>query len=382
MQANNYTVIRIEKQKTKEEMDASDAHNLRQKFVLNADPNRTKDNKTVVGDAQPLWEKVQERIARDNVLVRSTSVLSLEVILTATHFDGIDLDAWVASNVKFLEKKFGKQNVLRVVLHLDESTPHLHANIIPVVERKNGQPALNARHWLASRSHLRAIQTDYAEAMAPYGLTRGVEGSVASHTDAKTYKRMMSHAVEALPAMLAKIKKICTPPYKVTHRDGRKEELDIKEMKPRLGLVALDVAENNARLAKYQLRSLQKYATAQAETIVAQQVRLERSENETAMAKAKAQSANLIAIEERERARSATDALAELTETINQVNAINPSIINEARVKANEQRNRKRKYSRNQPKATRQRDQASKSSKDASRLDGTNANRRNKLDRG
>ncbi len=381
MQAVNHTVIRIEKQKTKAEMDASDAHNLRQKFVLNADPNRTKDNKTVVGDAQPLWEKVQERIARDKVLVRSTSVMSLEVILTATRFDGIDLDAWVASNVKFLEKKFGKQNVLRVVLHLDESTPHLHANIIPVVERKNGQPALNAQHWLASRGHLRAIQTDYAEAMAPHGLTRGVEGSVASHTDAKTYKRLMSRAVEGLPAMLAKIKNICTPPYKVKHRDGTKEELDIKEMKPRLGLVAVEVAENNARLAKYQLRSLEKYATAQAETIVAQQVRLERSENETAMAKAKAQSANLIAIEERERARSATDRLAELAETINQVNAINPSIINEAKVKANEQRNRKRKYSRNQP-STRQRNQASKSPKDAPSLDGTNANRRNKLDRG
>lgn len=41
------------------------------------------------------------------------------------------------------EKEFGKENVVSIDLHLDESSPHVHVIVIPVFEGK-----LQAKHWL------------------------------------------------------------------------------------------------------------------------------------------------------------------------------------------------------------------------------------------
>lgn len=37
---------------------------------------------------------------------------------------------------KFLCRKFGEENVLGLECHLDETTPHFHALVVPVAERK------------------------------------------------------------------------------------------------------------------------------------------------------------------------------------------------------------------------------------------------------
>ena len=39
---------------------------------------------------------------------------------------------WIKENYKFLAKEFGKENIVRFTLHLDEKTPHLHAVTIPL----------------------------------------------------------------------------------------------------------------------------------------------------------------------------------------------------------------------------------------------------------
>ena len=96
------------------------------------------------------------------------------------------------------------------VLHLDEKTPHIHATVVPItrgerrkakLEReKNAQsgkrtyrtkkdrPRLCADDVMA-RDKLKAYQTTYAEAMAKYGLQRGVEGSEAKHISTQQYYR-------------------------------------------------------------------------------------------------------------------------------------------------------------------------------------------------
>ncbi len=38
--------------------------------------------------------------------------------------------------VKFFKDKYGEENVLSAVVHLDETTPHLHLNLIPIVNGK------------------------------------------------------------------------------------------------------------------------------------------------------------------------------------------------------------------------------------------------------
>lgn len=118
------------------------------------------------------------------------------------------LDAWAKDSCGWLQKTFGKENVVSAVLHLDEKTPHIHATVVPItrgerrkakLEReKNAQsgkrtyrtkkdrPRLCADDVMA-RDKLKAYQTTYAEAMAKYGLQRGVEGSEAKHISTQQY---------------------------------------------------------------------------------------------------------------------------------------------------------------------------------------------------
>jgi hypothetical protein len=65
-------------------------------------------------------------------------------------------------------------------LHQDEVTPHVHAVVIPVT----ADGRLSSRDVFSSKS-LRQLQTDYAQAMAPYGMARGVHYSTAIHQDVR-----------------------------------------------------------------------------------------------------------------------------------------------------------------------------------------------------
>lgn len=136
------------------------------------------------------------------------------------------LDAWCKDSCGWLQKTFGKENVVSAVLHLDEKTPHIHATVVPIVrgerrkaklerERnarsgkriyrtKKDRPRLCADDVMA-RDKLKAYQTTYAEAMAKYGLQRGIDGSEAKHISTQQYyrevfvrKNEMAEQIEAM----------------------------------------------------------------------------------------------------------------------------------------------------------------------------------------
>ena len=93
----------------------------------------------------------------------------------------------------FFSERYGEENIISAVVHLDESTPHLHLNLMPVT---NGR--LCAKE-LFDRTALRDLQTDFYEAVGKkYGLERGKEGSTAKHLDTVAYKtKKMTEAAEA-----------------------------------------------------------------------------------------------------------------------------------------------------------------------------------------
>jgi len=61
-------------------------------------------------------------------------------------------------------------------LHQDELTPHFHAVVVPLT----ADGRLSAKDVFNPKT-LRALQTEYAEAMKPFGMERGVEYSRAQH---------------------------------------------------------------------------------------------------------------------------------------------------------------------------------------------------------
>ena len=90
---------------------------------------------------------------------------------------------------------------------MDESTPHLHATVVPIVQterqrkkkeqevkrtyrKKAPAPRLCADDVM-SRANLKRYQNTYAEVMQKYGLQRSIEGSEAQHISTHEYYRSL-----------------------------------------------------------------------------------------------------------------------------------------------------------------------------------------------
>lgn len=57
---------------------------------------------------------------------------------------------------RFLVSEFGKENIVALALHLDESSPHFHAVVIPATT-DDGGPKLQAKKWLDGRARIGSL---------------------------------------------------------------------------------------------------------------------------------------------------------------------------------------------------------------------------------
>ncbi|MBD2458297.1 plasmid recombination protein [Nostoc sp. FACHB-87] len=195
------TILRIEKLKTFGNVAGSDDHVLRNRETPNADP--TKENFRLIGgqDNRPLSEIVKERISTLLHRPRKDAVLCTEMFLSASpeyfrphdpsasgHWSDERMQQWAIASRDWLVENYGSLCV-RAELHLDESTPHIHAYIVPANEKTGrvSHDAMFGGRGGQGRIKLSKLQDSYAEALAPLGLERGVKGSKATHTKVKEY---------------------------------------------------------------------------------------------------------------------------------------------------------------------------------------------------
>ena len=183
-----FPIMRWAKLTSEAHANKATGHNYRKDKVLNADEQAPHPNVELVNTAgRGYWELAEERIGQVVTRkVRDDQVRCMEVILTASpefferDKDGRAVDMsnsqWAKDQLTFLEKTFGKENVLSCTLHQDEKSPHFHAVIAPITE--DGR--LSAK-LLFNPVTMTGYQTQYAEAMAVHGLVRGVEHSQAKH---------------------------------------------------------------------------------------------------------------------------------------------------------------------------------------------------------
>ena len=214
-------IMRVAKHRSTRSVGGMGRHMNRTRPTPNADPERQHLNRTWLADGGWLsWKKRVplnlntqlnehlEDFKKRGGTIRKDSVLTIELMLSASPdwFKQASTDQfneWMKRNTQWLAETFGKKNVLQIVLHRDETTPHLHAMVVPEIEmietrgpkRKDGtspapkapKPALAASHWLDGKAKLGALQDSYAAAMSPLGLERGLKGSGAKHRTIRSY---------------------------------------------------------------------------------------------------------------------------------------------------------------------------------------------------
>ena len=208
-----YAILRTAKLKTAGNIGGLNDHLHRLRETPNADQELTHQNQQLRGSTDLLAD-VQARLDAAGCTVRKNAVLAVEHILTVSpeflNFhkgekegrpvllggatDRERLSGFRDRALEWVDERYGKDNVVSAVLHLDEKTPHLHIVVVPVDERGK----LNCRSYLGGKDKMRAMQTSFAEKMEPLGLVRGVEGSKSQH---QTIQRFYGLVKELTPGL-------------------------------------------------------------------------------------------------------------------------------------------------------------------------------------
>ncbi len=187
---------------------------------VNADPSRTHLNRELIkfpDGVHNRTEAIKYRIEHADLhrKVGKNQTKAIRIILTGTHEQMIELERtgrlneWIDADMKWLQKTFGKDNVVSVVLHMDEKTPHLHATVVPIVtearhrRQREGEQKYQTKEGprlssddVMHRPKLKEYQDTYGTAMKPFGLQRGIVGSSAKHKALDKHYKEQAEAIQ------------------------------------------------------------------------------------------------------------------------------------------------------------------------------------------
>lgn len=190
-----YAIYRTAKLGSFGEIGGSLSHTYRTRPTPNADESRIHLNEHSLETYNSCFAAIKNSIPEKR---RKNAVLCIEHLITASpNWEGWGTkkeEDFFKKSLEFLNKKYGKENVVACSIHRDETTPHLIVYVVPIDE-KGG---LNAKKWLGGRSKLSQTQTDFANEVKSLGLERGLENSKARHKTLKKYYAVVNEPTPKL----------------------------------------------------------------------------------------------------------------------------------------------------------------------------------------
>lgn len=257
-------------QKTHGTDSGTSAHIERKVKPSNADEERTYLNRRLVeypDGVHTRTQAIQHRLETAGLTrkVGKNQVRAIRIMLSGSPDDMQRivregrLDEWCADNMNYLAATFGRENIVSADLHLDETSPHIHATLVPIVtterKRKKQEERTTKRYRtksvarprlcaddVMSRVKLKEYQNTYAAAMAKYGLQRGIEGSEARHVDTTQFYREVKAMTDTLKADVTELQKRKATAQEELNR--AKKEVQAERLKGAATAAATNIAES------------------------------------------------------------------------------------------------------------------------------------------
>ena len=202
------TVLRLERLHAWNQVTKASDHDTRKRQPKNADPARGHLNRLLVAcPSENVAEYCRAKINPDRK-IRADAVLTLTGIMSAGAayfrpdnpgeagaYDPARLEPWVQASMGFLAKKYGDR-IVQAALHLDEVTPHIHFLLLPLDSRGH----LSCKTIIGGPKQVSQLQTEYHQAVKHLGISRGVQGSTATHQTVRQVYGILNQPAPALPA--------------------------------------------------------------------------------------------------------------------------------------------------------------------------------------
>lgn len=209
-----YAILRFAKHKGGASK-ALNAHHERTKEVYDSnpdiDPSRTAQNIHLVTPRWSYEQEIRHCIQTAGCRVRKDSVKFVDTLVTVspefakTHPD--EMPEYFTRAFDFLKERVGEENIISAVVHMDETTPHLHLCFVPLT--RDGR--LSAKEILGNKKAMIQWQDDFYACMAERWpeLERGTPAveTKRRHLTPQWYKRVtaMDKKLEQLKTALSDV---------------------------------------------------------------------------------------------------------------------------------------------------------------------------------
>ena len=188
-----YAILRFQK-KQSGGVPACDRHNERKKSEYksnpNIDPARSSLNYHLVKPNGMYAHCCSERIQAVGAKARKNSVIMVETLLTTSpeimqKLNNEQQRQFFERAAAFLYERIGKENVVSAVVHMDETTPHMHFCFVPLT--KDGR--LCAKEILGNKAAMCKWQDNFYEWMHSFypELERGLPAAITGRKHIPPY---------------------------------------------------------------------------------------------------------------------------------------------------------------------------------------------------
>lgn len=165
-----YTILRFKKDKGGA-VAGCERHNERKKEAYKSNPdidiNKSKYNYHIIQAPKYTYSRqIKDLIKRYGCKVRKDSVKLVETLITASpdfmnKLSEKEKREYFERATEFIKQEVGEDRIISAVVHMDESTPHMHLVFCPI--NKDGK--LSAKSILGNQKSLSEWQTRFYECM-------------------------------------------------------------------------------------------------------------------------------------------------------------------------------------------------------------------------
>ena len=205
-----YAILRFAKHKGGASKALS-AHHERTKEVYASNPDidteRTKQNFHLIAPRWSYGQEIRHRISMAGCRVRKDSVKFVDTLVTVSpefaKAHEAEMSEYFTRAFTFLKEHIGEENIISAVVHLDETTPHMHLCFVPLTKDNR----LSAKEILGNKKVMIRWQDDFYACMAERWpeLERGMPAveTKRKHLTPQWYKK-----VTAMDAKLEKLETV------------------------------------------------------------------------------------------------------------------------------------------------------------------------------
>ena len=218
-----------------EELASTDQHNARlfesaEDYPPNIDPAKNFSARYVIEDdyvypgQTSLQEAIQYRLDKQNVKgVRKNSRVALEYVLAVndqTAWENYSPSGFFAEAEKWIEERHGKGCVVHVAEHYDESNPHMHIVVVPVIKKEvrfknrfgegtRTEVRLNTSAFTDGGDKLRQLQDDYHQFVKGFEQKFGVTFYRGTYVENQTrqYVQQTDHRIGRVRAIIQRFER-------------------------------------------------------------------------------------------------------------------------------------------------------------------------------